>query len=135
MHTIKNLLDDSQDGLTAARFFNCSCGLACAIFFAPLLLSVYLPVRADEGPALVGHEHVRQDGTSVSAWRFRTVQWGGGRLGGGSRGRDEGSDPENPEFTAVGRFLRKTRIDILPLLYNVVRGELSFFDMLQTTSP
>jgi len=133
MHTVMDLLGDSQDGSTAASLLSCSCALACAIFFAPLLLCVYLLVRTDGGPAFVGDEHVRQDGTSVSAWRFRTVHWGGGAEGGwaaGSRGRDEGSVPEIPEFTAAGRLLRGTRIDTLPLLYNVVRGELSFFDML-----
>ena len=130
MLTIGNFLKDGRDRFSAPRLLRCLCGLACTIFFAPLLLCAYLLVRADGGPAFVGYERTGQDGTPIKAWRFRTVHWSNGRLGGGRRGRDEESLAEDSNITLLGSFLRKTRIDILPLLYNIVRGELSLGDLL-----
>jgi lipopolysaccharide/colanic/teichoic acid biosynthesis glycosyltransferase len=85
-------------------------GVACLIFFAPLTLIVFLLLKADGGPAFVGHKHINSDGKSSTIWRFRAR----------SPGR-----PEN-----LGEFLLRSRTEILPEIYNVAKGDISFSEML-----
>ena len=126
MATIRNLLSDGLGWLAAARLWNSLCALVCVAFFAPLMLAVYLLVRADGGPALVSSTHLRRDGTAVRIWRFRTVRLRHAtRDDRGTRKRGES------QATAVGEFLRRTRTDTLPMLYNVAKGEFSMSEMMQ----
>ena len=126
MATIRNLLSDGAGWLAAANLWNSLSALICAVFFAPLILAVYLMVRADGGPALVGSAHLRRDGTAIRTWRFRTMRrrprQGDGR---GVRKSDDS------RATMLGSLLRRTRIDTLPTLYNVVKGEISLSEMIQ----
>ena len=121
MAIIKSLLTDGQDGIGPALVLNCIWALLFTVLFAPLLLCLYLLVRADGGPAFVGYEQVRGNGTALRCWRFRTVKW---------HGRDRRPPAHDAPVTAVGRFLLKTRSDTLPLLYNVAKGELTLSEML-----
>jgi lipopolysaccharide/colanic/teichoic acid biosynthesis glycosyltransferase len=85
-------------------------GAACLIFFAPLILVVYLLLKTDGGSAFVGHKHTNTDGTSSTVWRFRAR----------SQGRPE----------KISEFLWRSRIEILPEIYNVAKGDISFSEML-----
>lgn len=126
MATIRNLLSDSRGWLAAASLWNSLSALVCAVFLAPLILAAYLLVRCDGGPALVSCAFLRRDGTAVRTWRFRTV-----RLHHGNRD-DRGTWKRGqPQATAVGGFLRRTRADTLPMLFNVVKGECSMSEMMQ----
>ena len=104
MATIRNRFSDSLGWLVAANLWNSLCALACVVFFAPLMLAVYLLVRADGGPALVSSAHLRPDGTAVRTWRFRTMRRYRGQ-------RDDRLPWQSGDChaTAVGRFLRRTR--------------------------
>lgn len=126
MANIRNHLSDSLGWLVAANLWNSLCALVCMVFFAPLILVVYLLVRADGGPALVSSAHVRRDGTAVRTWRFRTLR----RYEGQRNDRGAWKSSES-HATAVGRFLRRTRTDTLPMLYNVVKGEFSMSELMQ----
>ena len=85
-------------------------GAVCLIFFAPLILVVYLLLMAEGGPAFVGHEHANSDGTFSTVWKFRT------------------RSPGRPEI--LGDFLLRSRIEVLPQIYNVAKGDISFSEML-----
>ena len=85
-------------------------GVACLIYFAPLILVVFLLLKTDGGPAFVGRKHINSDGTSSTVWRFRTR----------SPGR-----PDN-----LCAFLLWSRTEVLPEIYNVARGDISFSQML-----
>lgn len=126
MAAIWNLLSDGLGWLAAASLWNSLSALVCAVFLAPLILAVYLLVRCDGGPALVSSALLRRDGTAVRTWRFRTV-----RLHHGSCD-DRGTwKRDKPQATGVGRFLRRTRTDTLPMFYNVLKGEISLSEMMQ----
>jgi lipopolysaccharide/colanic/teichoic acid biosynthesis glycosyltransferase len=96
--------------VSSIRILSTLGGTACLIFFAPLILAVYLLLKTDGGSAFVGHEHTNSDGTCLTVWRFRAR----------SLGR-----PEN-----LSEFLWRSRTEILPEIYNVAKGDISFSQML-----
>ena len=90
---------------------------------APLLLVVALLIRLDSpGPALFRQERMGYRGRVFRVAKFRTMNH---RIGGACR--DEAITRENdPRVTRLGRFLRRTRIDELPQILNILKGEMSW---------
>ncbi|GAB4249994.1 MAG: sugar transferase [Thermoleophilia bacterium] len=88
---------------------------------APLLLGLGLLVWAFSGrPVLYEQERLGKDQKPFLLYKFRTMVPGA-----------EGEEPQlaetgDPRVTAIGRWLRKSRMDELPQLVNVLRGEMSF---------
>ena len=101
-------------------------GLICLIFFAPLILAIYLLVRADGGRAFVSHDRPRGDGTIFEVWNFRTTKQGTPRTF-----RNNQIEPESLDFTKFGGVLYRTRLDVLPSFLNVLKGDMSLAEMLQ----
>jgi lipopolysaccharide/colanic/teichoic acid biosynthesis glycosyltransferase len=97
-------------------------GLLCC---APLLVLVAFAIKIDSrGPVLFRQMRIGQALPSHTALfemvKFRTMVCDAERVTGAVWAvRDD------PRITAVGRFLRKTRLDELPQLWNVVRGDMS----------
>lgn len=91
------------------------------IFIAPLLLIVALAIKFDTpGPVLFRQRRYGLDGELITVYKFRTMH---DHL---SDARAERLTARNdPRVTKVGAFLRKTSIDELPQLINVLRGEMS----------
>jgi O-antigen biosynthesis protein WbqP len=100
--------------------------LLCLIFFAPLLLAIYLLVRADGGRGFVSHERARRDGTIFEVWKFRTTKQQTPRTF-----RNSQFEPESQNFTKFGRVLYRTRLDVLPSFLNVLKGDMSLAEMMQ----
>lgn len=73
----------------------------------------------DDGPVFFRQERVGVDGTMFRMWKFRTMVKNAESLG---RQLTVGDDPR---ITRLGRLLRRTKLDELPQLYNVLRGEMS----------
>lgn len=90
------------------------------ILLSPILLVVALLIRAEDGGS-VFYRGVRvgQYGYPFKIFKFRTMVAEAERIGGPSTADDD------PRITRVGRFIRKYKIDELPQLINVLKGEMS----------
>ena len=88
---------------------------------SPLLGLAALAVKlGDGGPALYRQRRVGRNGAEFELLKLRTMVVGAEKLGTGFA-VDEG----DPRITRVGRMLRRTSVDELPQLWNIVRGEMS----------
>lgn len=91
------------------------------VLLSPLLLLVGLLVRGtSRGPALYSQTRCGVNGREFSLHKFRTMRVDAEQDG------PQWSPPGDDRITRIGRFLRKTRIDELPQLWNVLIGEMSF---------
>ena len=90
------------------------------LVLSPLLLGVALLIKlSSRGPVLFRHERVGRNFRPFSMYKFRTMVPDAPRLGGPLTAGDD------PRITTIGRVLRKTKVDELPQLFNVLRGEMS----------
>ena len=95
--------------------------LALLGLLAPLLLLIALLVRLDSsGPALFRQQRIGRGGVPFAMFKFRSMVVDAPRLGGHSTAAGD------PRITRYGRWLRRTSLDELPQLINVIRGEMSF---------
>jgi len=102
------------------------------LFFSPVMVIIGLLVRLDShGPVLFGELRRGYQGRLFAMLRFRTTvgdgeeQPGGEEPGKPAAGGRLGRAHNSPRVTQFGRFLRRYRLDELPQLVNVLRGEMS----------
>ncbi|MCL4394686.1 MAG: polysaccharide biosynthesis protein [Chloroflexi bacterium] len=103
------------------RLFDIVAALFGLILLFPLFLIVAIAIKLESrGPAFYRGERLGKDGARFRIYKFRTMVANAARLGGGLTHRGD------PRVTRFGRVLRRTKIDELPQLINVFRGEMSF---------
>jgi sugar transferase (PEP-CTERM system associated) len=134
--TGKILIDDLKpswlifsDGFRASRgtrFVKRMLDLALSIIGvllgAPLMALTALAIKLDSrGPALYSQERVGENGREFVVYKFRSM-----RTDAEQAGRPIWARDKDDRITRVGRFIRKTRLDELPQLWNVMRGDMSF---------
>lgn len=117
------------------RCFDAVASFFALIFLAPVFLTIALAITLfDPGPVFFGHQRVGRQGRLFTCWKFRSMVVD-------SKARLTKlleSDPaaarewaatqkltNDPRITPLGRFLRKTSLDELPQLWNVLIGEMS----------
>lgn len=104
--------------LVAKRLFDVAASTAGLVAIAPLLAATAVLVKASSpGPVLFRQQRIGRGGKPFELWKFRTM-------------RVASAGPQvtvngDPRITPVGRVLRKTKLDELPELVNVLRGDLS----------
>ncbi len=87
---------------------------------APIWPLIALAVKlCDGGPVFYSQDRVGQGGKPFRLHKFRTMRTDA------ENGKSIWACPNDPRVTAVGRFLRQSRLDELPQLYNVLVGEMS----------
>jgi len=90
------------------------------LLLSPLLVTVAIAILADDGrPVFFRQARIGHRGTTFRIWKFRTMCVNAEAQG---RRITVGDDPR---ITRVGRVLRQLKIDELPQLINVVKGEMS----------
>lgn len=96
-------------------------------FFPIIALAIYLE---DKGPVIVKLERISQ-GNVIKVYKFRSMVAGASRMKSDLHHLNERNDgpffkiKDDPRLTKVGRFLRKIRVDEVPQLFNVIKGDLS----------
>ena len=108
--------------------FDIAGALFIGIVLSPLLLVVAILVARDGGGAFYKQTRIGQGGAPFLMWKFRSMVPGADKLVPAER--TDGSGPlyklkSDPRITPLGRVLRRTSIDELPQLWNVLRREMS----------
>lgn len=111
----------SRRELAAKRALDIAAAAAGLAATAPLLGAIAIVVRrTSPGPALFRQTRVGRDGKPFEMLKFRTMRVAApGEVG------PQVTAGGDPRITAVGRVLRKTKLDELPELLNVLRGDMS----------
>lgn len=114
------------------RLFDLTLSLVAVIVLSPVLLVIALAIYLeDHGPVLYGAKRVGRYGKPIVVYKFRSMRLNADRL-------EDMLTPEeleeyhknfklehDPRITRVGAFLRKTSLDELPQLFNIIGGSLS----------
>ena len=134
--TGKILIDDLKpswlifsDGFRASRItrvvkrmLDLSLSMLGFVLAAPLMALTALAIRLDSpGPVLYDQERVGENGRVFTVYKFRSMRTDAEQAGQPVWARDK-----DDRVTRVGRFIRATRLDELPQLWNVMRGDMSF---------
>ncbi|MEJ5056660.1 MULTISPECIES: undecaprenyl-phosphate glucose phosphotransferase [unclassified Pseudomonas] len=91
------------------------------LFAAPVLLAVAIAIKLDSpGPVFFRQERMGWSGDSFRIWKFRSMV-----VHQPEEGSVKQAEKNDPRKTRVGAFIRKTSLDELPQLFNVLMGEMS----------
>jgi exopolysaccharide biosynthesis polyprenyl glycosylphosphotransferase len=130
-------------GLVAKRIVDLTISALIILIFAPLLLGISFLIKLlSPGPVLFRQIRAGRNGRPFMFYKFRTMrhdtddtlhrEYATNFIGGKElRLKDEQSDkkiykmPNDPRVTSIGRILRRTSLDELPQLFNVVKGDMS----------
>ena len=102
------------------RFFDIIFSALGLVILAPVFLAICLKIRlGSKGGSFYIQERIGKDGKPFGLYKFRTM-----RIGADSEGLLTVGEHDQ-RITRIGYFLRKTKIDELPQLLNVLKGEMS----------
>lgn len=103
------------------RMFSILIAGVLLVLCAPLMLLVAIAIRLDSpGPALFRQRRVGKHRKIFTLYKFRSMRNGSESLG------NQPATSHDARFTRVGGWLRRTRLDELPQLYNIVKGDMYF---------
>jgi lipopolysaccharide/colanic/teichoic acid biosynthesis glycosyltransferase len=118
--------------LIAKRVVDLTITLPVLILLSPLLFMVACLVKLwDRGPVFFVQTRVGKGGQEFTCYKFRSMVPQAEQLKAQLLAQNHHADnrtfkiPRDPRITSIGRILRKTSIDELPQLWNVVRGHMS----------
>ena len=95
-------------------------GLAL-VLFSPIMLATTIAVKLDGGPAFYKQTRLTQNGKTFKILKFRSMCVDAEKMTGAVLSSGE----NDPRITKVGRFIRACRIDEMPQLINIFRGDMS----------
>ena len=102
------------------RLFDFICSVIGLFVLGPFLFLIALRIKKeDDGPVFYRGVRVGLHGKPFRIFKFRTMVVDADKIGGFSTSDDD------PRITQAGRFLRKYKLDELPQLINVLKGEMS----------
>lgn len=100
------------------RIFDIAASSIGLVFFCPLFVVIAVLIRLDsEGAVFFVHERIGRDFKPFGVIKFRTMNTAGKGL--------SVTASDDPRITRVGAFLRRTKLDELPQVINVLKGEMS----------
>ncbi len=103
------------------RLFDFSIGLIGLILSSPLFLLIAVLIKlSSPGPVIYSQQRVGRNAELFSLYKFRSM------IDKADKHGTSVTTDRDPRITTVGRFLRKTKLDELPQLLNVIKGDMSF---------
>ncbi|MFZ8933911.1 MAG: undecaprenyl-phosphate glucose phosphotransferase [Bacteriovoracaceae bacterium] len=107
-------------GMLFKRMVDILGGLVGLILLSPLLIIIASLVKlTSKGPIFYGQERMGLDGQPFMMWKFRSMRVTD------NEDKTTWTTKDDPRKTKLGSFIRKTSIDELPQLYNVLKGNMS----------
>lgn len=108
--------------LIIRRIIDTIIALVAMIILSPVMLAVAFAVRVDsKGGAIFRQKRIGLNGKLYDMYKFRSMVINAQNMGTGVY-----SFKGDPRITKVGRFIRKTSLDELPQLWNIVKGDMAF---------
>ncbi len=124
-----------RKGLRAVkRLFDVSITMVLVIILSPLILYLFIHLYLEGGVPIFGHKRVGRNGKEFYCWKFRSMRQNSNELLENYLRADPSAREEwestfklknDPRVTSIGKFLRKSSMDELPQLWNILRGEMS----------
>ncbi len=108
----------------AKRIFDLTSGVGLFMLTWPFMLLSVLAIKLDEGlkaPVIFRQIRIGEEGRPYQIFKFRSM-----RIDAEKDGKAKWAVVGDSRITRVGGFLRKTRLDELPQIFNVIRGDMSF---------
>ena len=113
-------LEKKRYSLYLKRLFDFSMSSVMLILLSPVLLGLGIWIRMDsEGPVFYRQKRITQYGRPFEIYKFRTMVVNADQIG------SQVTVGKDPRITRAGSFLRGCRLDELPQLINVLKGEMS----------
>jgi exopolysaccharide biosynthesis polyprenyl glycosylphosphotransferase len=130
---VLSVVSGPRDALQLAwkRVIDIAGSLAGLAILSPFLIAIAIAIKLDSpGPSVFVQERIGQNRRRFKAYKFRTMVEGADRAQSTLEHLNEGRGPvfkikEDPRLTRLGRWLRRTSIDELPQLFNVLTGDMS----------
>ena len=114
-------LEKKRYSLYLKRLFDFSMSSVMLILLSPVLLGLGIWIRMDsEGPVFYRQKRITQYGRPFEIYKFRTMVVNADRIG------SQVTVGKDPRITRAGSFLRGCRLDELPQLINIWKGEMTF---------
>jgi exopolysaccharide biosynthesis polyprenyl glycosylphosphotransferase len=117
--------------LTIKKIMDISLSLFMVIILAPALLAISIMIKlTSPGPIVFSQTRVGLRGRLFNLYKFRTMVAGAEMLKKQLESENEADGPvfkikDDPRVTRIGKFLRKSGLDELPQLFNILKGEMS----------
>jgi undecaprenyl-phosphate galactose phosphotransferase len=133
LHSYRNNLDKPVARISKV-IFDVVVSCAALLVLAPLLVIIAALVSLDGGPVLFGHTRIGARGRVFKCWKFRSMVMDSGAVLNRLLQEDPAAAEEwarthklrnDPRVTWIGRLLRKTSLDELPQLFNVLSLDMS----------
>lgn len=121
----------SYSYLFIKRVMDVICSLIAIIILSPLLLITAICIKLDsKGPVIFSQSRVGKNGKLFKMYKFRSMVSNAEELLCNLKSKNEMSGPMfkmkcDPRITKVGKFIRKTSVDELPQLFNILKGDMS----------
>ncbi len=115
------ILKKKRVSLFVKRVFDLLLSFLVFLVCVPVLLLLALFIKLDSpGPVIFSQERITQYGKAFRIYKFRTMVQNAEQLG------TQVTVDHDPRITRMGRLLRKCRLDELPQLFNIIKGDMSF---------
>ncbi len=103
------------------RVFSLALGSLAIAVTSPIMLLALIAIRLDSpGPAIFRQKRVGENGKLFTVFKFRSMYEGSDKK------QLRPVEDDDARITRVGKWLRRTRIDELPQLFNIVKGDMAF---------
>jgi len=103
------------------RLFDFTFAILGLIILSPVLIILAIIIIISPGTALYSQKRVGRKGRLFTLYKFRTMVQNADTMPGGSI-----TVKDDRRITAIGKFLRRWKLDELPTLWNVLKGDMSF---------